>query len=165
MKKATRYVLMVEERGILFGIKHLQERTRRVPINPSSNFVNFIKHNKRVLGSHTLEGLDDLARKRSDIGSSMTLDLRHIGQSAYGEPEELPSECAGDGFTNTRLANARWSNEAKDLAFDCSAELAYCDEFEDAVLNVFQTVVVLVEYLDGMLDGIVLRRVAAPRNL
>jgi len=129
MEELMRYVLMVKERSVLFGIEHLQKCTCRISIHPSSDFVDLIKHNKRVLSPHALESLDDLARECSNIGPPMTFDLRHVGQTTYGEPEELPSECASNGFTNARLANTRWSDEAEDLAFDCSAELAYCDEF------------------------------------
>ena len=128
MEENTKYALMVEECSVLFGIEHLQKCTRRISVHPSSNFVNLIKHNQRVLGPYALESLDDLARECSNIGSSVALDLRHVGQTTNGEPEELPSECASDGFTNTRLANTRRSDETEDLAFDRSAKLAYCDE-------------------------------------
>ena len=120
---------MVKERSVLFGVEHLQKCTRRISIHPSSDFVNLIKHNKRVLGSHALQSLDDLARECPNIGSPMTLDLRHVGQTTYGEPEELATERASDGFTNTRLANTRWPDEAEDFSFNCSAELAYRDKF------------------------------------
>jgi hypothetical protein len=128
MEKDTRDVLMVEERSVLFGIEHLQKCTRRISMHPSSDFVNLIKHNKRVFGPYALEGLDDLARECTNVGSPVTLDLCHVGQTTNGEPEELPSECTSDGFTNTRLANTRRSDETEDLAFDGSAKLAYCDE-------------------------------------
>lgn len=128
MEEITRYVLMVEERSVLFGIEHLQKCTCGISIHPSSNFINLIKHNKRVLSPYALESLDDLARKCSNIGSPVTLDLRYIGQTTNGEPEELPSECASDGFTNTRLANTRRSDETEDLAFNRSAKFTYCDE-------------------------------------
>jgi len=120
---------MVEERSVLFGIEHLQKCTRGISIHPSSDFVNLIQHNKRVLGPYALESLDNLTRECSNIGSPMTLDLRHVGQPTNGEPEELPSECASDGLANTCLANTRWPNETEDLAFDRSAKLAYCNEF------------------------------------
>ena len=120
---------MIEERSILFRIEHLQKCTRRISIHPSSDFVDLIKHNKRVLGPHALESLDDLARERPNVGSPVTFDLRHVCQTTYGEPEELPSECASDGFTNARLANTRWSDKTEDFAFDCSAKFANCYEF------------------------------------
>jgi len=129
MEEFMRYVLMVEERSVLLGIEHLQKCARRISIHPSSNFINLIKHNKRVLSPYTLEGLDYLARECSNIGSPVTFDLRHVGQTTNREPEELPSESASDGFTNTRLANTRRSDETEDLAFNRSAKLAYCDEF------------------------------------
>lgn len=128
MEENAKYVLMVEERSVLFRIEHLQKCTRRISIYPSSNFVNLIKHNKWVLGPYALESLDDLAWECSNIGSPVTLDLRHVGQTTNREPEKLPSECTSDGFTNTRLANTRRSDETEDLAFDRSAKLAYCDE-------------------------------------
>ena len=74
-------------------------------------------------------------------------------------------EGARDRLADRRFADTGRSNEADDLAFDCSAEFTYREEFENSVLDVFQAIMILIEDLLCMCDRKVLLRVLAPRIL
>lgn len=50
--------LVIQERGILLRIEHLQKRTRRVTIMPSADLVHLIDEDKRVLRRDFLKSLD-----------------------------------------------------------------------------------------------------------
>ena len=100
-----------------------------------------------------------------DISPPMALDLRDVRQPAHREPEELPVQRARDGLADRGLAHAGRAGEADDLALHRPAELAHGKELEDAVLDVLQPVVVLVEDTLGVGDRVVLTGVLAPRDL
>ena len=176
---------MVQERRVLLGVEHLEERTRRIAIVSTTDLVNLVDKHKRVLGTDAFQCLDDLSGERSkhdhlsvnrlrgqdkhkyipDIGTPVTLDLRDICQTTDRETEELPIERASDRLANGRLSHARRTNETDDLAFDRTAELANREELEDTILDVLETVVILVKNLLRVSDRVVLAGVLTPRNL
>lgn len=167
---------MVEERRVLLGVEHLKKCTRRVAIMTATDLVNLVNEHERVLSAYTLQGLNDLSREGSkhgynsvtlfrnqdqydyvpDIGPPVPLDLRNIRQAADRETEELPVERASDRLANRCLSHTRRADETNDLAFDCSAELANCEELEDTVLDILETVMVLIENFLRIRDRVVL---------
>ena len=52
---------MVNKMGILFRIQNFQQRSGRVSFEVTTDFVDFIKHNNRVLGFSAANFLDDSA--------------------------------------------------------------------------------------------------------
>lgn len=97
--------------------------------------------------------LSDSLNGLPHIGSSMPLDLGHIRQTANRESEELSVQRTRDGLSYARLPNTWWTNETDDLTLDGAAELAHSEKLEDAVFDVRESVVILVEDFDGVLDG------------
>lgn len=95
----------------------------------------------------------------------MSLDLRHVRQPTDRKPEKLAVERARDGLSDGGFADTWGAGETDDFALDCAAQLAYSKELEDTLLDVFQAVVVVVEDLGGVGNGIVFGRVLAPGNL
>ena len=61
-------------------------------------------------------------------------------------------EGAGDGFAQRGFADAGWTREAEDGAFHVGLELAYREVLEDSLLDLFEVVVVFVEYFLGRFD-------------
>lgn len=57
---------MIEEAIVLFGIKHFQQGTGGVSVDPSANLVDFINQYERVLRSDSLEGLNNFPGKRTE---------------------------------------------------------------------------------------------------
>ena len=100
-----------------------------------------------------------------NICPTMTFDFGDIRQSTDRETEELPVKRASDRLANGRLSHARRTNETDDLAFDRTAELANREELEDTILDVLETVVILVKNLLRVSDRVVLAGVLTPRNL
>jgi hypothetical protein len=77
----------------------------------------------------------------------MPLNLSHIRQPSHREPEELAVERPRDRFANRGLAHTWRTHQADDLALDGAAQFADGEKLEDAILDVFEAVVVLVEDL------------------
>ena len=95
----------------------------------------------------------------------MTLDLRHVRQAADREAEELPVESTSDRLANRCLSDTRGTDETDDLALNRTSELADGEEFQDAVLDVLESVVVLVEDALGVGNGVVFFGVDTPGDL
>lgn len=95
----------------------------------------------------------------------MPLNLRHVRQPTDRKSEELAVERARDGLSDGGFADTGRTGETDDFALDCAAQLAYSKEFEDALLDVFQPVVVVVEDLGGVGNRVVFGGVLAPGNL
>lgn len=95
----------------------------------------------------------------------MTLDLSDISQTANGEPEEFPFQGSGDRLSDRRLSNTRGTDKTDDLAFHSSTELPDGQELQDPVLDILQSVVVLIQDLLGVNDRVVLLGMLTPGNL
>ena len=100
-----------------------------------------------------------------DVSATVALDLRDVCETSNGEAEELPVQRTSDRLADGSLANTRRTHKTYDLALNRATQLADRKELQNAVLHVFQTIVVLVQNLLGVRDGVVLTRVASPRDL
>ena len=90
--------VVVEEGAVLRWVEHLEQRARWVALVAAPQLVDLVNEHDGVGHAHALEGLDELARHRADVGAPVALDLGHVGQSSDGEAEELAVECRGDAL-------------------------------------------------------------------
>jgi hypothetical protein len=104
-------------------------------------------------------------RNVPDVGPSMALDLSDVSQATNGEPEELPLQGTGNRLSNRRLSNTRRTNKADDFAFHGPAKLSDGQELQNPVLDVLQSVVVIVKDLLGINDRVTLLGMLTPRDL
>ena len=155
---------MIQERLVLFGVQHLQQSTRRIPIIPLPNLIHLINQHKRVLRSHPLQSLNNLTRQRTHIRPPMSLNLSNVRQPTHGKPKELTIERASDGFSDGGFAYAWGTDETKDFAFDGSAEFTDGEEFEDAVFDLGEAVVVGVEDRPSVCEVVVFWGMSSPRE-
>ena len=98
------------------------------------------------------DGADDGARHGADVGAPVPADLGLVAHAAHADADELAAHRPGDALAQAGLAHARRPDEAEDGAGDLGLELLDGQELEDAVLDVFQVVVVLVEHLAAVRD-------------
>ena len=124
----------------------------------------FVEHEDGVLGAGLLHRLDDLAGQGADVGAAMAADLGLVAHAAERHADELAAGGLGDGHAERGLADARRPDEAEDGALGILDELADGEEFEDAVLDLFQAVVVFVEDLFGVVDGADFLGLLLPRH-
>ncbi len=169
---------MVAERVVLRRVEHLQEGRRRIA-RPAAGreLVDLVEQHDRVHRARLDEGADDPARLRPDVGAAVTADLRLVADAAERDAHELASHRPGDGLAETRLADPWRADEGDDRAVAAPAvalalvettlvpELAGGEELDDAVLDVVEAVVVVVEHALGVLeiDGVV--AAVVPRQL
>ncbi|MNV71161.1 hypothetical protein D3C71_1641670 [compost metagenome] len=80
----------------------------------------------------------------------MPANLRLVAHASQGHTHVLASRRLGDGLTQRGLANPRRPHQAKDRSLDLVNTLLNRKIFEDAVLDLVQTVMVFVEHLFGV---------------
>src|SRR5258708_7726589 len=82
----------------------------------------------------------------------MAADFGFIAHAAERDTNEFAAGGVADGHGQRGLAHARRSDEAKDGAFGIFYELAYGKEFEDALFNFIEAVMLVVENFFGGFD-------------
>ena len=148
--KIERHVeIVIAERAVLFGIEDLQQRRGRIAAEIGAQLVDFIEHEDRIARSRAADVLDDLARKRADVGSPMAADLRLVAHAAQRNADELPPHGVGDRSAERRLADARRTDKAKDGRLARRSQFENREVLEDAFLDLFQIVVIPIQNLLG----------------
>src|SRR5258708_25293485 len=110
-----------------------------------------------------MEGLEGGGGKRAEGGAAMATDLGLVADAAEGDAYELAIEGAGDRAAQGGLADAGRTDEAEDRTLHLlAAQLTHGQVLEDALLNLLQIVVVLVEDDAGTLQVVVVGRLEAP---
>ena len=108
--------------------------------------------NTGLLRARGLDVLDDPAGQRADVRPAVAADLRLVVDAAEAHAHELAAHRAGDALAERRLADAGRADEGEDRAADLVGEGADREVLEDALLDLLEAVVVLVEDLGGLLD-------------
>ncbi len=124
-------------------------------------FIDLIQHEDRVLALDPAQRLKDPTGQRADICPAVTADLGLVTHAAQRGADELAPHGPRDGLSQRSLANAGRADEAQDHAFTLAPDLilrwlleflfsiqpqlANCQEFEDAVLDILQAVMVGIQ--------------------
>src|SRR5258708_6060754 len=116
------------------------------------HFVDFIENENRVYRAGLLHHLDDLAGERADIGAAMTANFGFIAHAAERHANEFAAGGVTDGHGERGLADARRPDETEDGAFGIFYELADGKEFENALFDLFQAVMLIVQNFFGGFD-------------
>ena len=134
--------VVILEGGVLLGIEHFKQRRGGIAAEVGGHLVDFVEQEDGILGAGALHVLDDLAGQRADVGAAMAANLGFVAHAAEREAHELAAGGLGDGHAERSFADARRSDEAEDRALGILDQLAHGEEFEDALLDFLQAVVV-----------------------
>ena len=96
--------------------------------------------------------LNDLARQRADVRPAVAADFRFIVHAAQSDAHELAAHRARDGFAERSFAHARRPDEAQDRSLHPRLQLLHRQVIQDAFLDLFQVVVILVQNVLRLLD-------------
>ena len=143
--------VVVEERVVLLGIEHFEQRRRRVAAEVHRHLVDFVEQEHRVHRPGLLHHLDDLAGEGADVGAAVAADLRLVAHAAERQPHELAVHRARSTW-RARSCRLREARERQDRRLRLLDQRADGEELEDAVLDLLEPVVVLVEDLLGALQ-------------
>ena len=144
--------VVVAEGVVLRRVEDLEHRRGGVAAEVGAHLVDLIDHEDGVAGAGVAQGADDRPRHRPDVGAPVAADLGLVAHAADADPLELAAQRLGDRFAEAGLADAGRADEAEDRPRRVGLELAHGQVLEDAVLDLFEVVVVGVEHLAGMGD-------------
>src|SRR4051794_14353770 len=158
--------VVVAERRVLLGVEDLEHRARRIAAPVAAHLVDLVDHEQRVVRARVAQRADDRAGHRADVRAPVPADLRLVAHAADAEALELAPERPGDRAPERRLAHAGWPDEAQDPAGRVGLQAADGEELEDAVLDLLDVVVVVVEHLARVreLEVVLGRRVPRQRR-
>ena len=134
--------IVVLEVGVLLRVEHLEQCRGRIAAEIRGHLVHFVQHEDGVLGAGLLHRLDDLAGQRADVSAAMAANLRLIAHAAQRHADKLAAGGLGDRHAERGLAHARRSDEAENRALRILHQLAHGEKLEDALLDLFEAVVV-----------------------
>ncbi|GKT85280.1 LOW QUALITY PROTEIN: hypothetical protein Ct61P_03130 [Colletotrichum tofieldiae] len=153
--------VVVQERAVLLGIKKLEQGRRGVALVAAANLVDLVDEDQWVLRLALLQRLDDATGQSADVGSSVTLDLSHVRQTTDAESVVLAVQGAGNGLADGRLSDTRGPTKQMILP----STLSNRNKLENPVLDVLQSVVILIQDRHGVLDAKVLGAALTPGDL
>ena len=84
---------------------------------------------------------------RADVGAAMAADLRLVAHAAERHADELAVGRLGDRLAERGLAHAGRADEAQDRALHLVHALLHREVFEDALLDLLEAEMILVEHL------------------
>ena len=137
---------VIAEELVLLRVKHLKQGRGRISAEVVGHLIYFIENDNGVLDLCVYKRGNDSAGHRTDVGLSVTADLRLVVHTAkrYSCIASLERLCNRRG--NRGLADTGGADKADYLVFNLGGELLYSYELEYSFLNLFKTVVVLVKY-------------------
>src|SRR5439155_21586238 len=136
----------------LLWVEYFQQRRRGIAAEVHAELVDLVEHEERIVRGGVADALNDAARQGSNVGAAMPADLCLVPHATEREADELAPERARDRLPERSLAGAGWADEAEDRPLRIVLQLAYREEPEDAVLDLVEVVMVLVENPAGVLD-------------
>ena len=141
--------IVIHEHVVLFGIEHFHQGGRRVATEVGRHLVELIEHEDGVYRAGLLHHLDDLARQRANVGAAVAANLGFVTNAAQRQADELASGGAGDRLAQRRFPDARRPHEAQNGPARVLHQAAHREELEDALFDLVETIVVVVEHLLG----------------
>ena len=96
--------------------------------------------------------LDDFARHSADVSAAMPADFGFITNPAQRDADEIAVHGARHGTRQRGLAHTRRSHQAQDGSLDLLHQCLDRQIFQDALLGLFQAVVVFIQNGLGLVD-------------
>ncbi len=153
--------VVIAEGAVLLRVEHFQQRRRRIAAPVRTDLVHLIEDEDRVVRARAPDGLEDAPRHRADVGAPVAANLRLVPHAAERHAGELPPQRRGDALAERGLADTGRADEEQDrvaigglLAVHRAVllQLAHREVFEDALLDLLQAVVIVVQLLARLGD-------------
>ena len=154
--------VVVAELPVLFRIQNLHQCGGRVAPEVAPELVDLVEHQNGVGDAGPAHTLENAARHGADIGAAVTAQFGFIVQAAEAHALELPAHRTGDGLPQRGLADARRPDEAEYRRVGVRIQLHHGQGFENALLDVFEPVMVFVEYHAGVFEVELILGLLAP---
>ena len=143
---------------VLLWIEDFEQGRGGVSVVVAAELVNLIQHKQRVAGARLLQVLKHAARHRPDVGFSVTADFGFVAQPSEAHAHVFAAERLGNASTQRRFSNPWRAVQTQDGGLEVALDFEHGEVLDDALLDFFEAVVVLVEHGLGVIQvKIVLR--------
>ncbi len=142
--------VVVREGEVLLRIQHLEQGRGGIAAKIRAELVHLVEHEDGIVRAGALDALDDASGQRADVGATVAADLGLVPHAAERDADELAPHRAGDRAPQRGLAHAGRPREAEDRALQVLLQRAHGQVLEDAVLDLLQVEMVVVENLLGL---------------
>ena len=139
--------IVVVEGGVLLGVEHLEQGRRRIAAEIGAHLVDLVEQEQRVRRLGLAHRLDDLAGHRADVGAPVTADLGLVAHAAERHAHEFAAGRLRDRLAERGLADAGRADQAQDRPGQLVGALLHGEIFDDALLDLLQAEVIVVEDL------------------
>ena len=156
--------VVIVEGVVLLGVQHLQQRRRRIAAEIGAHLVDLVEQEQRVRRLRLAHRLDDLAGHRADIGAPVAADLGLVAHAAERHAHEVAAGRLRDRLAERGLADAGRADEAQDRAGQLVGALLDREILDDALLDLLQAEVIVVEDLLGELEVLLDLALLVPRD-
>ena len=157
--------IVVAESRILFRVKDFQKSRRGVSPLIATQLVNFVQDNNWIVGTSSLDSLNNLTRKSTNIGSTMSTYLGFVSHSTKRHSGVFSSHGIGNRATQRSLSHARRSHKAQNRLTDDTSpfHLPYGQKFNNSVLNLLKSKMVAIQNFHSMEKIEIVDRCFIPR--
>ena len=131
----------------------------------ASELVDFIQHKQRVARARFLQVLKHTSRHGPDVGFPVSADFGFVAQASEAHADVFAAERLGDAFAEGCLAHAGRTVQAKNGRFQVAFDFQHRKVFDDALLDFFEAIVVLVEHSLGVIQVKIVLRHLVPRQV
>ncbi|KAA6427842.1 MAG: hypothetical protein FRX49_02505 [Trebouxia sp. A1-2] len=91
----------------------------------------------------------EYARKDRQKAREVTLDFSHVTETTDTETVILPLQGSSNAAPHTGLAHPGGTHQAQDLAMGATPQPPHCNELQNPVLHIFQTIISLLSAGEG----------------
>ena len=138
--------IVIVEGRVLLGVEDLEQRRRRIAAEIGAHLVDLVQQEQRIRGLRLAHRLDDLAGHRADIGAAVTADFGLVAHAAERHAHELAPGRPRDRLAERGLADAGRPDQAQDRSGQLVGARLHREILDDAVLDLLQSVVIVVEH-------------------
>ena len=156
---------MVAELLVLLAVQHLQQRGKRVALIVCADFVNFIQKHDRIFHSRRADSVGNASRHGSHVSLPMPAYFRLVAHAAQRDAHVGLFQRPCQRFRDGSLAGSRRSHQAENRALPLFRQRAHRQKFQHALLDVLETVMILLKHLLRIFQVVIVLRRMVPRHL
>ena len=156
---------MVAERAVLLGIQHLKKRGGGIAAGVVCQLVDLVQHQQRIHRPCADECINDTTGHGTDVGLTVTADIRLVTDTAKRETGQLTIHSLGNRDGNGCLTNAGRANEAEDLALGLGIDLMDGDKLQNSLFHLLKAEMVAVKDSAGLGNIGAVAGVLIPRHI
>ena len=156
--------VMIGEGVVLGRVQHFQQSGGGVAAKIRADLVKLVEQDDRVAAFDAAQGLDDAAGESADVSAAVPSNFRLIAHAAEGDPGEFPAQRVGHAPAQGGLAHAGRSDQAKNGPLDLFAALDDGQELHQAVFDLRQPEMLVIENALGFRKIDLVFRLLRPRQ-